>query len=118
MACFEHGTIIELAARETVTLPDVRSAVVRVTRGTLWITQEGDPQDVVLRDGDTWAVEHNGLTVVEAQSDAHFSVMGRHVEPVFAASESDSLWPAAWARTRDAVAGFFDTPTRGATPYY
>jgi len=91
---------------------------VRVTRGTLWITQEGDPQDVVLRDGDTGAVEHNGLTVVEAQSDAHFSVMGRHVEPVFAASESDSLWPAAWARTRDAVAGFFDTPTRGATPYY
>ncbi len=43
MACFEHGTIVELAAREVVTLPDVRSATLRVTRGTLWITQEDDP---------------------------------------------------------------------------
>ncbi len=120
MACFEHGTIVELATRETVTLPDVRGAVVRVARGTVWITQEGDPHDVVLRAGDTWVVERDGSTVAEAQSDVEFSVMGRYVEPVFAASEVEG--PSAWAQTRDAFAGlftaFFNTPSRGATPYF
>ena len=84
MACFQHGTVVELAARDVVTLPDLRSATLRVTRGTLWITQEGDPQDVVLRTGDNWVVERNGLTVVEAQDDAIFCVVGRHFEtPVY-----------------------------------
>src|SRR5260221_11209379 len=120
MACFEHGTIVELATRETVTLPDVRGGVVRVARGTVWITQEGDPHDGVLRGGDTWVVERDGSTVAEAQSDVEFSVMGRYVEPGFAASEVEG--PSAWAQTRDPFAGLFtalfNTPSRGATPYF
>ena len=116
MACFEHGTIIELAAREVVKLPDMRSATLRVTRGTLWITQEDDTQDVVLRPGDNWAVERNGLTVVEAQEDARFCVTGRRFEPVVASRSGRARSP--WTKVRDAVAAFLATPPRGAVPYF
>lgn len=116
MACFQHGTIVELAARDIATLPDMRSATLRVTRGTLWITQEDDPQDVVLRAGDNWAVERNGLTVVEAQDDAIFCVMGRRFESLAVARNGSA--PSPWIRARDAVAAYFATPPRGAVPYY
>jgi hypothetical protein len=116
MACFQHGTVVELAARDIVTLPDVRSATLRVTRGTLWITQEGDPQDVVLRAGDNWAVERNGLTVVEAQDDAIFCVMGRRLETLVATRSGSA--PSQWTRVRNALAAFLAMPARGAVPYY
>ena len=116
MACFQHGTIVELAARDVVTLPDLRSAMLRVTRGTLWITQEGDPQDVVLRAGDNWVVERNGLTVVEAQDNAVFCVMGRQLETTVATRSVGARSP--WTRMRDAAAAFLATPLRGTVPYF
>ena len=116
MACFQHGTIVELTARDVVTLPDLRSAKLRVTRGTLWITQEDDPQDVVLRAGDNWVVERNGLTVVEAQDDAIFCVVGRHLETPIATRGVSARSP--WTRMRNAAAAFLASPLRGAVPYF
>jgi hypothetical protein len=81
MACFEAGTIIELDSREAVTLRDVRGSTLRVTRGTVWLTQENDPSDVILRVGDNWVVEREGATVIEAQDAVILCVVGRHVEP-------------------------------------
>ena len=78
MACFETGTVVRLGSREAITLADVRGATLRVTRGTLWVTQEKHPQDIVLRVGDSWAVECDGDTVVEAQGSATFCVVARH----------------------------------------
>lgn len=77
MRCFESGTVVSLAPREVVTLPNARGTVVRVVQGTLWVTQHGSAQDVVLRGGDNWVVERNGATVVEAQNDAVFCVAGK-----------------------------------------
>lgn len=88
MACFEAGTIIELTAREAVTLSDVRGSTLRVTRGTVWLTQENDSHDVILRAGDNWVVERQGATVLEAQDDVVLCVVGRQVEPTHAANES------------------------------
>jgi hypothetical protein len=116
MACFQHGTSVELAARDVVTLPDARSATLRVTRGTLWITQEDDAQDVVLRAGDNWVVERNGLTVVEAQEDAIFCVMGRRLDTLVATRRIAAR--SRWTRIRDAAAAFLTTPPRGAVPYF
>ena len=116
MACFQHGTIVELAARDVVTLPDLRSATLRVTRGTLWITQEDDPQDVVLRAGDNWVVERNGLTVVEAQDDAIFCVVGRQLDTPVTLRRVGARSP--WLRMRDAAAAFLATPLRGVVPYF
>jgi|SRR5690242_16363858 Protein of unknown function (DUF2917) len=78
MACFETGTVISLAAREAITLPRVGGATLRVTRGVLWLTEENRPRDVVLRPGDNWLVESDGDTVIEAQNDAVFCVVGRN----------------------------------------
>lgn len=82
MACFETGTVISLPAREAITLPHVGGATLRVTRGVLWLTEENDRQDVVLRQGDNWLVESDGDTVIEAQNDAVFCVVGRKAAAV------------------------------------
>ena len=76
MACFETGTVVNLSAREAITLPHIRGATLRVTRGTLWLTEERVRDDVVLRPGDNWLVESGGNTVVEAQGDVTFSIVG------------------------------------------
>jgi len=96
MACYEAGTIIELDAREAVTLSDVRGSTLRVTRGTLWLTQENDRNDVILRTGDNWVVERQGATVLEAQDDAIVCVVGRHVEPTQAPANDADYDPRDW----------------------
>ena len=75
MACFETGTVVNMSAREAITLPNIRGATLRVTRGTLWLTEERVRDDVVLRPGDNWLVESGGNTVVEAQGDVTFSIV-------------------------------------------
>lgn len=78
MACYESGTVVSLASREAISLPGIRGATLRVTQGTLWLTQEEEERrDIVLRPGDNWVVEYNGNTVVEAQNDAVFCIVGR-----------------------------------------
>jgi hypothetical protein len=117
MACFEHGTIIDLASRETVRLPDIRGATLRVTRGTAWITQQNDTQDVVLRAGDTWVVEHDGLTLLEAQSAATVCIVGRRLSAPVARAAQDrgaSWWRNAWSVVARVAAG----PQRSPVPYY
>ena len=43
MACFKNGTIIDLAARESVSLPNMRGTTLRITRGAVWITEDYTP---------------------------------------------------------------------------
>ena len=112
MACYEAGTIIELDAREAVTLNDVRGSILRVTRGTLWLTQENDSHDVILRSGDNWVVERQGATVLEAQEDVVLCVVGRHVEPTQAAANDASFVD--WREWVDRVLPFAPR----STPYY
>jgi len=76
MACFETGTVVNMSAREAITLPNIRGATLRVSRGTLWLTEERARDDVVLRAGDNWLVESSGNTVVEAQGDTTFRIVG------------------------------------------
>ena len=118
MACFKHGTIIDLATRESLSLPDVRGTTLRVTRGTVWITQEDDTQDIVLRAGDTWVVERNGLTILEAQEDTTFCALGRNLETWVIPQQAPRLTLAvAWRHVSEAFATFFATPRRNVVPY-
>jgi hypothetical protein len=77
MACYQTSTLVRLATREAITLPDIRGATLRLRKGTLWLTQEGRRNDIVLREGDTFVVEFDGDTVVEAQQDTAFTIVGR-----------------------------------------
>ena len=77
MACYETRTVVNLTGNEAVTLPNVRGALIRVLRGSLWLTEEKQRRDVVLRAGDDFVVEFNGKTVVEARNGARFTLTGR-----------------------------------------
>lgn len=112
MACFEYGTIVDLGVRETLSLPNMRGATLRVTRGTVWITQQDDTRDIVLRAGDSWAVERNGLTIVEAQEDTSFCVMGRKIE-----ARATAFRRGWWGRVRDAAAYLLALPSRNPYPH-
>ena len=132
MACIDYGTVIELAPRETVTLPDVRGATLRITRGTVWITQENDTQDTVLRPGDSWTVERNGLTILEAQSDVSLCVVGRRIEALLTGRKhalqrdrhgrghANSWWHSSprpkGARCRMCETAWAEHPRRGGSP--
>ena len=119
MACFKHGTIIDLAARESVSLPNMRGTTLRVTRGSVWITQENDTQDIVLRAGDTWVVEKNGLTILEAQETTTFCALGRRLDAwVLPQQPGTGRAPSLFVtRARDALASFFMSPMRNPVPY-
>ena len=65
----------ELAENATMRLPRGRSAtVVRVERGTVLITQEGDLDDHVLEAGDEIFLPVGGLAVAWAFTEAAISV--------------------------------------------
>ena len=57
---------IELDGGQTLRLQDARGASVTVVAGTVWVTQEGDPGDVVLTTGERHVVERGGLSVLQA----------------------------------------------------
>jgi hypothetical protein len=118
MACFKHGTIIDLAARESVSLPNMRGTTLRITRGSVWITQEDDTHDIVLRAGDTWVVEKNGLTILEAQEHTTFCALGQRLDTwVMPQQRAGRASPAFVSRVRDALASFFMSPTRNPYPH-
>ncbi|HEU5478563.1 MAG TPA: DUF2917 domain-containing protein [Candidatus Tumulicola sp.] len=114
MRCFESGTVVSLAPREVVTLPDARGAVMRVMQGTLWVTQHGSAQDVVLRGGDNWVVERNGATVVEAQNDAVFCVAGKPG----AEFQRAVAGPRSRARVGTALKRWLHATRRAPVPYF
>lgn len=107
MACFETGTVVSLSPREAITLPRLAGATVRVTRGTVWLTEERDRNDIVLRAGDSWVVESDGATVVEAHNGAVFCVVGRK-----AVSLGLPVRTAAPGTLLNVLAGFFASAPR------
>ena len=117
MACFKHGTIIDLAARESVPLPDLRGTTLRVTRGTVWLTQEDDTQDIVLRAGDNWVIERNGLTLMEAQQDATVCVLGRHLETQVSSRKARRAQRGWWQALRALAVAQFLAPVRRMVPH-
>ena len=115
MACFESGTVVTVPPREGITLAHVRGATLRVTRGTLWLTEENNRNDVVLRAGDNWLVESNGDTVVEAQNDVTFCVVGRNAASLKLPPRA-KLQPGLLTRLAILVARFATPPRQ--LPYF
>jgi hypothetical protein len=51
-------------------------ASIRCVRGTVWITTEGELEDVILSAGDEWQPGRRKLTVVGALSDSELCISG------------------------------------------
>ena len=70
MACRATDASIDLATASHLSLDDARGTLIRVSSGTVWITQERSYDDIILQAGDAWTVERNGRTIIQAQDDA------------------------------------------------
>ena len=64
------ATVLERG--QSLPLQDARGSLVLCLSGSLWLTQEGDPRDVVLEAGDEALIDRDGLSLVYALSDARF----------------------------------------------
>ncbi|MBK8325304.1 MAG: DUF2917 domain-containing protein [Betaproteobacteria bacterium] len=51
---------------QVVSLDDASGALIEPTGGRLWITEEGERKDFVVRPGETFVVSRGGRTVVQA----------------------------------------------------
>lgn len=67
--------ILRLNPESNFQLHDARGACVHVHWGDLWITQEGDIKDHVIKTGESFAVSKSGMTFLAAMSEAGVSVM-------------------------------------------
>jgi hypothetical protein len=55
-----------LVGSEVFRLEDARDLQVRVESGTVWITQERDTRDVMLRAGESFRFDRNGTALLSA----------------------------------------------------
>jgi Protein of unknown function (DUF2917) len=82
MLCNGYTKVWQLAPGELVQLDGARGTVLRVTRGTLWMTLERDPRDIVLEAGNTFTIDRGGLTLIQAQRETTVCVLAHHVDEV------------------------------------
>jgi hypothetical protein len=71
-----HG--FNLARRDVVGLDGTHSLEVRVHRGTLWLTQEGDRRDYVIGAGESFRFDRAGRAVVEVLANAEITLHTTH----------------------------------------
>ncbi|HZQ60133.1 MAG TPA: DUF2917 domain-containing protein [Casimicrobiaceae bacterium] len=62
-----NGPALRLRRRQRLKLIDAAGAVARVVSGRVWITLENDRRDIFLARGDTWTIDRDGLTLVQAE---------------------------------------------------
>ena len=99
----ERGALCQtvlLARDELLCLRDGRGAVLRLHDGVAWLTQERAARDVVLREGESFRLDRDGLALVEALRDATITVSAgaRALAPGFEIlhpipSTARPMWP-------------------------
>lgn len=61
---------IRLLPQQTLRVRDGVGATVCAREGTVWITEESNPQDIVLEPGSCYRLRHAGLALVRGFGDA------------------------------------------------
>ncbi len=59
---------MELARGSVLRIEDGRGVLLRVSQGSVWLTQEGDPLDRYLPAGAAFRLDRDGLAVAQATS--------------------------------------------------
>ena len=65
---------LALDTGQILTLDDAAGLSILARRGAVWITEEGDTKDHIVRPGDTLVVAHPGRTVVQALQPSWISI--------------------------------------------
>ena len=68
----------DLSRGQMLRIEDGQGSLVLCLNGTLWLTQEGDQRDIVLEAGEEALIEHDGLSILNALSDARFVLTREH----------------------------------------
>jgi hypothetical protein len=71
-----HRDTLDLRRCDILRLQDAAGVALECRCGCLWITQEGDVRDIVLRAGDRMRLTHDGLTLVGAIESAALTLEG------------------------------------------
>jgi hypothetical protein len=66
-----------LAKDQVLALPSPEGACVTSEAGVVWITQDGDPRDIVLAAGETFCLERSTPTLVQAFAPARIRIAER-----------------------------------------
>jgi len=61
---------LRLARGQTLKVTDALGGTIRCSEGSVWITEENVPQDVVLEAGASYRLSRRGLALVHAFGDA------------------------------------------------
>ncbi len=69
------GAVLKLDAHRHLQLHDAQGTCIHVHWGELWITQEGDSRDRIVKTGESFEVSNPGMTLLSALSAAGVSVM-------------------------------------------
>src|SRR5258708_18159198 len=64
-----HSRRSVLAKRQTLVLVNAQGTIVAVDRGSVWITLERDPRDIVLVKGMRFEIDRPGRTIIAAETD-------------------------------------------------
>ena len=57
---------VQLSPDQTLKLRDGAGATVCAVQGTVWITEENQPRDIVLAEGSCYRLRHPGLAVINS----------------------------------------------------
>ena len=71
----EKKFVIELASNGVLTFSDSPGTRLECLEGTVWITEDGSSDDVVLDPGRRHDVARKGVTVVQALSPARIAIL-------------------------------------------
>lgn len=66
MATLTQETCFDLAKSELITLTEIQDHVLSCSSGELWITVEGDSQDIILAPGQQWQATSRRPVVISA----------------------------------------------------
>ena len=66
--------VLTLRPGQLVVLDDAAGTRISACRGTVWVTEEGDPTDHVVGPGQSRIVGHRGRTLVQAMQHARISL--------------------------------------------
>ncbi len=61
------GPALMLGRLQRVKLIDASGSVAEVRRGKVWITLQDDSRDVFIREGESWTIDRDGLTLLQAE---------------------------------------------------
>lgn len=69
-----ESPVLQLEPGQVVTLDDALGVRIRATGGSIWVTYEGNGNDLIVEPGQTLVVARNGRTVVQAMQPAHVAL--------------------------------------------